>query len=272
MERIRRLDTWARLGYAARGVVYMLLGWIALSTGRGLTTGETVEAVDRFPGGTPLLVLLALGLFGYGAFKIYASVLDLYHKGSDAKGRAERGAYVAAGLAYLALAFVAVRQAWSHGGAAQAGRALGSGGAKQEVAEKVAASSGGGMLLALAGVIILGIAAVQFYMAWKARFLADMAGPPPWVKPAGQFGYAARAVIVAIIGYYAVKAGLEGDRIRDFGDALATVHASHRMLFKAIAAGLILFGLVSLTMARFGRIPDEDVVSRVKANIPSSHA
>ena len=153
MERIRRLDTWARLGYAARGVVYMLLGWIALSTGRGLTTGETVEAVDRFPGGTPLLVLLALGLFGYGAFKIYASVLDLYHKGSDAKGRAERGAFVAAGLAYLALAFVAVRQAWSHGGAAQAGRALGSGGAKQEIAQKVAASTGGGMLLVLAGVI-----------------------------------------------------------------------------------------------------------------------
>ena len=66
MERIRQLETWARLGYAARGIVYLVLGWIALSSGKALSTSETVQAIEELPGGGPLLAILTVGLFGYG--------------------------------------------------------------------------------------------------------------------------------------------------------------------------------------------------------------
>lgn len=269
MERIKRLSTWARLGYAARGIVYMLLGWIALSTGRALTTGETVQAVDRLPAGAVLLVALAVGLFGYGAFKIYSAAFDLRHEGKEVKGWGKRGAWVAAGTAYLILAFIAAQQAWSHRGAIEAGRASGSAGAKQEVAQKIAESAGGDWLLILAGLIVIAIAGIQLHHAWKAKFLADMPGCPSWVKPAGQLGYAARAIIIAIIGYYAIKAGSDGARVRNFGDALAVVRASHLIIFKLIAGGLVLFGLVSLMMARFGHFSDDDVVERIKDKVPA---
>lgn len=268
MDRISRLETWARLGYAARGVVYMLLGWIALSSGKAMSTRETVQAVDRFPGGAPLLIALALGLFGYGAFKIYSAILDLDNKGDDAKGRVERVARAAGGTAYLFLAFVAVRQALKHDGRAEAGQAGGSGGAGQDVATQVAHGGGGDTLLILAGLVILGVAAAQFFVAWKAKFSNEMPGAPQWVKPAGQVGYAARAIIIAITGYYAIKAGLDGERVRNSGDAFAMVEASNPLIFKLIAVGLILFGLVSLMMARFRRIADDDVVARLKAQVP----
>ena len=42
-------------------------------------------------------------------------------------------------------------------------------------------------------------------------------------------------------------------------------------LFKLIAGGLILFGLVSFMMARYRRIENEDVVARLKSKVPHSH-
>ncbi len=269
MERIRRLETWARLGYAARGIVYLVLGWIALSSGKAMSTSETVQAIDDMPGGGPLLAVLTFGLFGYGLYKLYTAAMDLDNDGTDAKGVVKRVARAGGGLAYWVLAFLAGQQLFGKKeGAAEAGQASGSGGASQEAATDVAASTGGDTLLVVIGLIILGVAASQFYIAYKAKFMEEMPGAPALVKPAGQVGYAARAIIVTMVGYFAVKAGVDGERVRNFGDALAVVRDDHSTLFKLIAIGLILFGLVSFMMARYRRIEDEDVVSRLKQEVP----
>ena len=269
MERIRRLETWARLGYAARGIVYLVLGWIALSSGQALSTSETVQAVDDLPGGGPLLVFLVFGLFVYGLYKLYTATLDLDDDGSDVKGVVKRIARAAGGLAYWFLAFLAAKQLFgSKKGGAEGGQSSGSGGSQQEAATEVAAATGGDTLLIIIGLAVLALAASQFYIAFKAKFMEEMPGAPSWVKSAGQVGYAARAIIVAIVGYFAIQAGLDGERVRNFGDAFASVREGHETLFKLIAAGLILFGFVSLMMARYRRIADEDVVARLKSNVP----
>ncbi len=271
MERINRLETWARLGYAARGIVYVLLGYIALSTGKALSTGETVEAVEQLPGGAPLLVVLAFGLFGYGAFKIYSSLLDLDNEGDDVKGRVKRVARAVGGIAYLILAFIATKQLFgSDKGSAEAGQATGSGGMRQDAAQQVSDNAGGDMLIVLVGLIILAVAAAQLIIAYKAKFSNEMPGAPPVVKPAGQIGYAARAIVVAITGYFTVKAGLDGERLRNFGDALALIRDDYPTAFQLIAVGLILFGLVSLMMARYRRIADDNVIARLKSKVPSA--
>lgn len=269
MERIRRLETWARLGYAARGIVYLVLGWIALSSGKAMSTSETVQAIDDLPGGGPLLAILVFGLFGYGLYKLYTAALDLDDDGNDAKGAVKRIARALGGLAYWFLSFIAARQLFdTKTGAAGAGQSAGSGGAQQGAAAEVASTTGGDALLVVIGLGILALAAAQFYIAFKAKFMEEMPGAPAWVKPAGQVGYAARAIIVAMVGYFAIKAGLDGERVRNFGDALAVVQDDYATLFKLIAGGLILFGLVSLMMARFRRIDDEDVVARLKSKVP----
>lgn len=266
MERIQRIETWARLGYAARGLVYVLLGWIALSSGKALSTGEAVQAFSDLPGGSILLPLLAVGLFGYGAYKIYSAVLDLDNKGDDAKAWVVRGARVIGGGGYWLLAYIAAKQVFKgKDGAVEAGQSEGSGGAKQDAAAQVADAAGGDLLLTLVGLVVLGVAVAQLVIAYKAKFMDEMPGAPPLVKPAGQVGYAARAVVIGIVGYFVVQAGIDGERLRSFGDALALLREDHAGLFKLIAAGLLLFGVVSLMMARYRRVADDDVVARLRS-------
>ena len=269
MERVRRLETWARLGYAARGLVYLLLGYIALSSGKALSTGEAVQAFDDLPGGNILLIILALGLFGYGLYKIYSSVLDLDNKGTEPKGLVVRGTRVLGGLAYWVLSFIAVRQlTQGRDGAAEGGQAGGSGGTDQEAATEVAQAAGGDTLLILIGLGVLALAASQFWIAFKAKFMDEMPGAPPLVKPAGQVGYAARALIITMVGWFILKAGIDGTRLRSSGDALQLIHQDHPTMFKLVAIGLMLFGIVSLVMARYRRIADDDVAARLSAHMP----
>lgn len=263
MERVRRIETWARLGYAARGIVYILLGWIALSSGKALSTGETVQAFDDLPGGDLVLLVLAFGLFGYGLYKIYSALVDLDDKGGEAKGLVVRGSRVIGGLGYWVLAFIAAQQLGGQDRAAEAGSSAGSEGMKQDAAREVAQVAGGDLLLIMIGIGVLAMAAAQFWIALKAKFMDDLQGAPSWVKPAGQVGYGARALVLTIVGWFVVRAGLEGERLRSFGDALAILRDDQPLIFQAVAAGLVLFGIVSLAVARYRVIRDEDVVARL---------
>lgn len=261
IDRARHLSTWARLGYAARGIVYLIIGWLAFDSNRPLSAGDAVQSVETMPMGPGLLGLLALGLFGYGLYKVAFAAGDFDADGTDAKGLVKRGFRFVGGLAYWALAFIAGRALLSNGAdGGDEGRAEGSRTGAAGTASEIARDDDFSMAMGAIALAILATAATQLYIAAKARFMDEMApGSPPLVKPAGQLGYAARGLVIAIVGWFALKAALGGERLRDFGDALAVVRDDTPLLFKAIAAGLILFGLVSLAMARYRHVRDADL-------------
>lgn len=266
MTDVRRIATWARWGYAARGLVYVLLGWIAFASGRALSTGDAVQQVEALPAGTLLLAFIAAGLFFYGLYKIYNGIVDLDGQGSEAKGKVVRIARVAGGLSYWLLAIIALRALLGDGAdTADAGQPHGSAGTKQDVAGDLQEEPGGGFLLILAGIAVLAMAAGQFVIAARAKFMKQVGGDAPrWLKPAGQVGYAARALVVTLVGWSVLKAGAAGERVRDFGDALALLRSDSGLIFQMVALGLILFGIASLMMARYLAVRDEDVVDRLK--------
>ena len=270
MNRARHIETWARLGYFARGIVYLIIGWLALDSNRPMSAGEAVKSVEQMPLGSLLLALLALGLFGYGLYKIAAGLADLDGDGRDGKALAKRGGRVGSGLGYWLLAFIAVKAMLDDKSTSgEAGQAGGSGGAADDTARQVSDAPGGDLLLVVIGMVILVVAAVQLYIAAKAKFMDEMEpGAPRLVKPAGQAGYAARGIVFLIVGWFALKAGLDGERLRGFGDALAVLRDDHPLLFKLIAAGLLLFGAVSIVMARYRHVRDADLreVARKAAN------
>jgi hypothetical protein len=266
MNRARRIETWARLGYLARGVVYLIIGWLALDSNRPLSSSEAVKSVEAMPLGTLLLAVLSLGLFGYGLYRLVEGVFDLDHKGQDAKGLVTRAANVVSGLAYWGLTFVAIRAiSDDKQSSGEAGQAAGSG-ESADTAQQVADAPGGDFLLIAAGLVIIIVAIVQLVIAFRAKFMEEMEpNAPRLVKPAGQLGYGARGIVFLIVGWFALRAGLSGERLRGFGDALALVRDDHPLLFKLIAAGLLLFGAVSVLMARYRHVHDADVGSLARA-------
>jgi hypothetical protein len=80
----------ARLGYAAKGIVYIIVGMLAFAAARGSggrttgTRGALVEIITQ-PFGEILLAIVALGLVGYVLWRFVQAIVDPEHKGTDTK-------------------------------------------------------------------------------------------------------------------------------------------------------------------------------------------
>lgn len=260
MNRLRHLETFARIGWCARAIVYCLLAAFAL-TGAGASDASpqgVFRSVRDMPGGIVLLLLLSAGLALYGAYRLYGAALDSEGKGSEAKGIAIRIGYAASGIAHFVLAWAAVRLA--------SGEASG-GGREKAAADMLLDMPLGAPILGLIGLAFVAAAAQQAIKAWTTEFMRDLSGgAPSWAAPVGRAGLAARAVVFAVIGISLIKAGWFGSagEVKGLGDALSSLTENNE-LYLLVAAGLFLFGVHSFVEARWRRIRDEDVVARLKA-------
>jgi hypothetical protein len=85
------LERGARLGYAAQGVVYLIVGGLAFlaGIGRGGGTTDTARALQSLlsqPFGRVLLALAALGLLAYALWRVMMGVRDPERGGSATGG------------------------------------------------------------------------------------------------------------------------------------------------------------------------------------------
>ncbi len=264
MNRIRRLETFARAGWCARGVVYCLLAFFALS-GAGASDASpqgVFRSVRDMPGGNLLLILLAAGLALYGAYRLYGAALDSEGKGDSAKGIATRIGYAASGLAHFLLGWAAARLAVGDASGAEGGR-------EEKAAGMLLDMPLGEAILGLIGVGFVAAAIHQAIKAWTTEFMKDLApGAPSWAVPVGRAGLAARAVVFGVIGVSLVRGSWFGTagEVKGLGDALSSL-ADHPALYLLVAAGLFLFGIHSFVEARWRRIRDEDVIARLRAAV-----
>ena len=114
--------------------------------------------------------------------------------------------------------------------------------------------------MVLAGLVLFGVAAAQAMKAYKAEFheLDGDVPAPYYVRWIGRSGYAARALIFALIGWFVVSAASnnDADRAGGLGEALKQLRAQDEgaAILGVVAIGLGLFGVFSLVEARYRRI------------------
>lgn len=249
----------ARFGFAAKGIVYGLMGLLALLAATGQQGGKTtdkqqaVQTLQGLPGGPVLLGLIALGLLGYIVWRIVQAVRDTEDKGSGAKGIARRVGYAASGLVYAGLAWYAANLAMS------SATGNGSGNTRQTLTGKVLNWPGGEWIIILVGFITVGVGLYQMYRAYSGSFhkyvkSSDIpAGQQNKVYRLGQLGYTARGIVLGITGYFFVQAGMQsraaatGDTEQAF-DLLASMGPG---VLGIVAIGLMAYGLYMLVQAKY---------------------
>ncbi|RUP14067.1 MAG: DUF1206 domain-containing protein, partial [Methylobacterium sp.] len=103
------IERIARFGYGARGVVYIVVGGLALlaALGHGGRAGDSkdaLRAVMAGPFGAAIVGLIALGLAGFALWRLVEGITDADRRGTSAKGLAVRGAHLISAVLYLGLA------------------------------------------------------------------------------------------------------------------------------------------------------------------------
>jgi hypothetical protein len=251
----------ARVGYATKGVVYLLVGGLAvtLAIGHGGEVTDQKGALDvifKWPFGRVLLALIAIGLLAFGLWSIVQAIFDKEHEGSKAKGIIARIGYGVVGLAYLILAFGAYK--------------LVSGAEDYEKSTTTMAQDWTGRLLhfpfgvaivTFIGVVILGVAIYLFARAWTAKFqrrfhlgkLSDRMRKA--VIFLGRFGYAALGIVFTIIGIFLIVAALKHNPQDAKGLDAALKELLQQpfgpVLLGLVALGLVAYGVYSFAEARY---------------------
>ncbi len=247
----------ARLGYVAKGVVYATIGLLAMLEALGMG-GKTaspdgaMRSIGSQPLGGLLLVLLSVGLFGYAAWKVVQGVMDPDDRGSDAHGVVRRVCYVGSGAIHGLLAFTAAQSVF---------------GAEDSSEDAMAASAMayqppiGRILVAVVGVIVIGVGLYQLYAAYNAKFRGELAlgrmggAREVWTTLLGRIGTAARAVAIGAAGAFLLLAAYQSDpkETRGLGGALETIQDQPlgSYMLGVIAAGLVLYGAFMFLVARY---------------------
>jgi hypothetical protein len=257
MQQVRRLETLAKAGFLARGILYLLLGYFAAVTGGGEGAAGILERIEDAPAGSMLLVIMSLGLIGYGIFRLFSAWLNLDGKKADARGKLERAGQALSGVVHLLLAVLALQLALGSGGGT--GRAGGS-------PEAIESLPGGWMLLAIGGGLMIVGGLGNLLEAWAAKFRKLLSsGAPAWAEHAGRVGYAARGAVFLIVGWQLISAAF-GSASQQVGTESALEGLrGHALLFYSVAFGLAMFGAFNLLLAAWAKIKDEDVLDRLKA-------
>jgi hypothetical protein len=256
------IENLARCGYAARGVVFLVIGILAVQAARG-TGGQATDPqgvlfkISQQSFGQVMLFLLGVGLLGYALWRLVTALWDSENEGRDMKGLAKRIGYALSGFVYGGLALTAFQLA--RGSQARNGNSE-----QYQWTARVLAQPLGTWVIVLAGLIVIGVALSTLYKSYSAKFLKHLntgsmsSVEKTWVTRTGRAGYAARGVVFILIGWFLIRAGLQSDPSKTGGvdQALTTLaHQPHGpWLLGIVATGLIAYGLYSFCEAYYRRV------------------
>jgi hypothetical protein len=256
------LEPVARAGYAAKGVLYSIIGVLALMVafGEGGSTTGSEGALAHLASSTFggfLVGITGIGLVAYTLWQVVRAAFDPEHDGeTGGMAIARRIGFGASAILHGALAVAAV-QILATGSSSQ--------GDNSTWAGSLMDSTGGLILLVTAGLLAAGYGIFQLVKAKTVDFRKELKSnemshtTQTWAERIGRIGYAARGVVFILMGGSLVTAAATHDpsEAEGIGGVLSDIASAP---FGAILLGLVAFGLAAygvfmFVLARYRRIP-----------------
>lgn len=255
----------ARAGYLTKGVLYVLVGVLALQTVLGAPgegelggPGAAVDTIGEQPFGKVLLTLVGIGLFAYAAWRLVQAILDPEGSARDgSKAIAKRIGWAISGVIHASLGVAALQIAMGE-------RASADRGAQSWIGEVLGMPAGDAILVTAGAAVVL-FALYEIYRAWTTDFTRQLQitrmSPTErrWAIRSGRFGLFARGVVFLIIGSGIIQAALGAapGEAKDIGGALREIagQPSGAALLTVVALGLLAYGVFQVVEAKYRRIP-----------------
>jgi hypothetical protein len=257
------MERLARFGYAAKGVVYMVVGVSALMASFGMGGEKTdargaLQTVEMQPFGKIALGTVAFGLLGYVIWRFVQAIADTDDKGSDLKGISIRTGYACSGLVYGGLAFTAAKIL------IDVDEPDSSSEIQQHWISRLMSVPYGRWLVGLVGVGVIVFGVYQLYKGYTAKFrkrlkLGQMGKTAQsWATLSGRIGYSARGVVFCVVGAYLIQAArnFNPEEAKGLDGVLQTISQQSygQLILGIVAAGLFIYGFYMLVEARYRRI------------------
>jgi hypothetical protein len=254
---VRRL---VRLGYAAKGVIYLLVGGLALQLalgdgGRITDKKGVLGEILQLPFGTPMLAMIGVGLLAYALWEI-AKAFVAPMKAEGFKATMARAMGVGKGIIYGGIGWQALRIVTGAGQTASR--------SPEGYASDVMQLPLGNWALLLIGLGITIFGGRQVWLAAHSRFDDDMDQQHlrregmGWVLQVGRAGMAGRGVVFAMMGVLLMRAGLDRrpSEAGGMADSLTALLSQPFGVFllAAAAAGLVCYGVWQILHARYARL------------------
>lgn len=248
----------ARFGLAARGIVYLLIGWIAVQIALGHRTQEAnqrgaLAEIAHQPFGKALLWILGLGIAAYALSRLSEAAFGTPAEGSKAGPRLQS---LASGIVYGAFAVTTFLFVTGNSHQSQDGKQV------TETA-KVIKHTGGRWLVGLVGVIVIVIGLVMAFDGLRKKFekelrLDELRGTTRTVVVRlGMIGTVARGLVFAAAGVLVFEAAVRFQPARSTGLDGALRTLAHQpygpWLLGVLALGLIAFGVYGLATVRYAK-------------------
>jgi Domain of Unknown Function (DUF1206) len=251
----------ARAGLAARGVMYVIVGWIALQVAFGRSRQQAdrtgaLHYISSTPVGGVLLWLLVIGFIGMALWRLSEALYG--GPGADGSKASKRLAALARAIMYGVIAFGVLKYA------------LGEGSPKSSDTQSVDLTAtllkhpGGQVLVVVIGLAFIGGGLYLAYQAWRKKFRKNLelgqmrTQARRVVEWLGRYGGIARGIVFVTAGIFLVIAAVDAQpqQAKGVDSSLRALAATPfgPWLLVLVAIGLVMFGLFSCCQAKWQRL------------------
>lgn len=243
------VEKGARLGYAANGVINLVIAWIALQLAWGAGAQEQASAsgaLQTLAGSTVGRVLLWVIVAGFALLALWQITEAFMSR--ETKDRVKAAGKAAAYGVLAALAASVIAGSSSSGGSSTS-----------SMTARLMAQPFGRILVAAVGLGIVAVGVYHIYKGWKKKFLEDLTeNPGHWAVRAGQAGYIARGVAIILVGVLFIGAAVasQPQQAQGLDAALQTVQQAPygRFLLTLVALGFAAYGVYSFARAKYAQV------------------